>query len=61
VAVSNVRAFETELYRFMDTRYPQVFKSIVEKKQLDDELKKALDAAVKEFTTDFAARKATAA
>jgi F-type H+-transporting ATPase subunit alpha len=61
VAVSDVRAFETELYRFMDTRYPQVFKSIAEKKQLDDELKKALDAAVKEFATDFAARKATAA
>ena len=61
VALAHVRAFETELYRFMETRYPQIFKGIVEKKQLDDELKKALDAAVKEFATDFAARKATAA
>ena len=61
VPVSQVGAFETELYRFMDTRHADVLRGIVEKKQLDDPLKKALDAAVKEFATDFAARKATAA
>src|SRR5665213_878298 len=61
VALPDLRAFETELYAFLETRYPQVLKGIAEKKQLDDDLKAALDSAVKEFSTDFAARKAAAA
>ena len=56
-----MRAFETGLYAFIETRHPQIFTGIVEKKQLDDQLKGALDAAVKEFAADFAARKAAAA
>jgi F-type H+/Na+-transporting ATPase subunit alpha len=61
IAVSAVHAFETELYKFIETRAPEVFRGIVEKKQLDDQLKGALDQAVKEFAGDFAARKAAAA
>src|SRR6266545_1978006 len=61
VAVPDVRAFEIELYQFIETRYPQVFRGIVEKKQLDDQLKGALEAAIKEFAGDFATRKASAA
>jgi F-type H+/Na+-transporting ATPase subunit alpha len=61
IAVSEVRNFETDLYRFIETRYPQVFSGIRDKKQLDDELKGALNSAVKEFAGDFAARKAAAA
>ena len=61
VALPDVRAFETDLYRFIETRSPQVFTGIREKKQLDDETRGALDAAVKEFAKDFAARKAAAA
>jgi F-type H+-transporting ATPase subunit alpha len=61
IAVPEVRAFETELYKFLETRAPEVFKGIVEKKQLDDQLKGALDRVVKEFAGDFAARKAAAA
>jgi len=61
VAVPDVRAFETELYTFIETRHPNVFRGIADKKQLDDELKAALDAAVKEFAGEFASRKATAA
>jgi F-type H+-transporting ATPase subunit alpha len=61
VAVSDARAFETELYKFIETRHPKLFGSIAEKKQLDDQLKGELDSAVKEFATDFAARKAAAA
>ena len=56
-----MRAFETELYKFIETRQPQLFGGIAEKKQLDDELRNQLDGAVKEFATDFAARKAAAA
>ncbi len=61
IPVSDVRAFESALYAFIDTRHPQVFRGIVEKKQLDDQLKAALDGAVKEFVSDFGARKASAA
>ena len=61
VALPNVRAYETELYRFIESRYPQLFGGIREKKQLDDQLKGALDKAVKEFSADFTARKSAAA
>jgi F-type H+-transporting ATPase subunit alpha len=61
IAVHEVRAFETELYKFIESRYPEVFRGIAEKKQLDDQLKGALDRAVKEFAGDFSARKAAAA
>src|SRR5712675_823187 len=60
VALLDVRSFETELYKFLETRHPQVFKDIVAKKQLDDPTKAALDTAVKEFVTQFAARTAAA-
>src|SRR5436190_512389 len=61
IAVADVRAFETELYRYIESRYPQLFGAIAERKQLDNELKSALDRASKEFASDFAARKAAAA
>src|SRR5262245_3201268 len=61
IPVAEVRAFESELYKFIESRSPEVFRGIVEKKQLDDQLKARLQAAVEEFTKDFAARKAAAA
>jgi F-type H+/Na+-transporting ATPase subunit alpha len=61
IPISEIRSFETELYSYLDARHPQILKGIATKKQLDDELKGALNAAVKEFATDFAARKAAAA
>ena len=61
IPVSELRAFETELYRFIENRHPQLFSGIAEKKQLDDQLKAALTDAVKEFAREFQSRKATAA
>jgi F-type H+-transporting ATPase subunit alpha len=61
IPVSELREFEKELYLFIETRHPNVFRGIVEKKQLDEELKKALNHAVEEFARDFAARKSAAA
>jgi F-type H+-transporting ATPase subunit alpha len=61
VALGDVRLFETELYKFIETRHPQVFKDIVAKQKLDDDLKAALDTAVKQFAADFVAKKAAAA
>jgi len=61
VALSDLRAFEVELYQFIESRHPQVFKDIVAKKILDDQTRGALDSAVKQFAADFAAKKAAAA
>jgi F-type H+-transporting ATPase subunit alpha len=61
IPVSEVRTFETELYRFIEMRAPQLFRGIADKKELTDELKSSLHAAVTEFAKDFTARKATAA
>jgi F-type H+-transporting ATPase subunit alpha len=61
IAVSDERTFETELYSFIDSRQPELFRGIAEKKQLDDQLKASLDGAVKQFAADFASRKAAAA
>jgi F-type H+-transporting ATPase subunit alpha len=61
IALADLRAYEVELYRFIETRYPDVFRGVAEKKQLDDQLTQALTRAVEEFTGDFSARKAAAA
>jgi len=59
--LSDVRQYETELYKFMETRHPGLIRSIAEKKQLDDQIKGSLEQAVKEFGTEFAAIRATGA
>ena len=41
--VADVRAYEEEFHRFMETRFGNVLAAIREKKNLDDEMKKALD------------------
>jgi F-type H+/Na+-transporting ATPase subunit alpha len=61
VAVADVRTFERELFQFIETRYPELFTGIAEKKQLDDQLRDGLDRAVKEFAGDFTARRSAAA
>src|SRR5246127_249104 len=45
VPVSELRAFEPELYSFLESRYPQLLRGIAEKKQLDDQLKGSLTEA----------------
>src|SRR6187551_1167832 len=44
IPVSDVHAFEVGLYQFIDSREPQLFRNIAEKKQLDDQLKGTLNA-----------------
>jgi F-type H+-transporting ATPase subunit alpha len=62
IPVENVRAYETELYTFLETRRAQLLTSLAEKKQIDDAIKADLNAALKEFGETFAAgRKAAVA
>src|SRR5262245_61237958 len=60
-AIEEVRRYEEELYRFVETRYPQVFTGIAEKKILDDEIKSALEGALAEFNQQFLAGREAAA
>jgi F-type H+-transporting ATPase subunit alpha len=55
VPVEHVRAYETDLYRFLETRRPEILSAVAEKKQIDDQLKSSLAAALKEFGEQFAA------
>jgi F-type H+-transporting ATPase subunit alpha len=59
--LSDVRQYEAELYKFMETRHPGLIRSIAEKKQLDDQIKGSLEQAVKEFAGEFAAIRAAGA
>ena len=53
--VEQLRAYETGLYQFLDTRRPQVLTALAEKKQIDDDVKAALKEALTEFGKQFAA------
>jgi F-type H+-transporting ATPase subunit alpha len=51
--VEAVRKFERELYAYLDREKPDILKEIKEKKALDDDLKKRIDEALKEFKSKF--------
>jgi F-type H+-transporting ATPase subunit alpha len=51
--VSVLRRFEEELYKHIDSKHPEIFAKIIEKKALDDELKKQLDKALESFKGKF--------
>jgi len=53
VPVEGVGKYEEELYRFLESRHQTVLAGIAEKKILDDELKAALEAALKAFGEQF--------
>jgi F-type H+/Na+-transporting ATPase subunit alpha len=55
VPVEKVGRYMTELLAFLDGRHPEIARTIAEKKQLDDGVKKSLDAALKEFGGIFQA------
>ena len=55
--IERCRAFEEEMYRFMDNAHPAIRQRILEKKTLDDDLKKDLTAALQEFKQRFTADK----
>jgi F-type H+/Na+-transporting ATPase subunit alpha len=51
--VPSVRKFEEGLYQFMDNQRPQVGKMILEKRQLDDQVKAALSEALTDYKSTF--------
>ena len=61
VAIEDVHRYEVELYRFLELRHPGVLTGIAEKKNLDDALKAAVEAALKDFGQQFVGKAQTAA
>ena len=60
--VDQVREFEKELYKFVDTTNPGLLRTIMEKKILDDSLKQEMAKVIKECKQQFVeARQAAAA
>ena len=53
VPVEEVRRYMSELEEFLTNRHPEIGKLIVEKKELTDEIKEKLNAALKEFRGVF--------
>ncbi|OFZ79839.1 MAG: F0F1 ATP synthase subunit alpha [Bdellovibrionales bacterium RIFOXYD1_FULL_53_11] len=53
--VDRLKEYEQQLNDFIDKKHPDIFRDIVAKKTLDDELKGKLDAALKEFDGVFVA------
>jgi F-type H+-transporting ATPase subunit alpha len=61
VAIEDVRRYEEDLYRFLETRHPSVLSTIAEKKILDDDLRAALERALNDFGQQFGAVRAAGA
>src|SRR3954452_6052093 len=55
--VDQIRDFESELYKYVDTTNPGIFRAIMEKKVLDDQLKSQLQAVIKEAKQQFASQR----
>jgi F-type H+-transporting ATPase subunit alpha len=55
--VESLREFEVELYRFIDQNHPEIWKEIREKREIDDTLKKTVDASLKTFVKRFVSSK----
>ena len=51
--VSDLRAFEDGLYSYLDSAQSGLMEELTKKKQLDDDVKKRLHAALKEYSENF--------
>jgi F-type H+-transporting ATPase subunit alpha len=55
LAVGQLKRYEADLLRFIEARKPEIFTQILEKKQLSDDVKAMLNAALEQFKGEFAA------
>src|SRR5271157_630462 len=59
--VSDIRAFEVGLYKYLDAAQTALIDDLTKKKALDDDLRNRLHAALKEYKANFAAELEAAA
>ncbi|MPZ18648.1 MAG: F0F1 ATP synthase subunit alpha [Luteitalea sp.] len=55
IPVAEVGRWEREFHRFLETRHPGILTTIAEKKTVDDDAKRTLTEAIKEFNQSFVA------
>ncbi len=60
LAVEDLRDFESQLYKYVDSMHPGIFSAIMEKKQLDDELKGQMKQVLGEFKQQFVSNRSSA-
>ena len=60
LSIEEIRPFETELYRFVDAHHPSVLQKLMEKKELNDEMRREFDKVLKEFKQRFLAERRAA-
>jgi F-type H+/Na+-transporting ATPase subunit alpha len=60
MAIDQVRDFEAELYKFVDTANPGLLRTIMEKKVLDDALKAEMTKVIKQCKETFVQQKQAA-
>ncbi|MBI3201658.1 MAG: F0F1 ATP synthase subunit alpha [Myxococcales bacterium] len=53
--VESLKEFETELYRHIDEKHPDLWSDIRDKREINDEIKKKLDKVLKKFVKGFVA------
>ncbi|HUT03623.1 MAG TPA: F0F1 ATP synthase subunit alpha [bacterium] len=53
VEVKEIKRFERELFRFMDSERPEVLKALKEKKEMSEELEADLKKSIDEFKSQF--------
>jgi F-type H+/Na+-transporting ATPase subunit alpha len=55
--VESLKAFEAELYRYVDEKHPEIWEEIKKTRDIGDELKKTIEKVLKAFTKRFVASK----
>lgn len=55
--VEAIRPFEEGLSRFVETRYPEIYKELDEKKIISDDLRQKIEQALREYREEFKAQK----
>ncbi len=53
VEVSRIAEFESGLFEFIDTKYPEIFETIRTEKKISDELSETISKAIVEFKENF--------
>ncbi|MBP5296686.1 MAG: F0F1 ATP synthase subunit alpha, partial [Bacteriovoracaceae bacterium] len=54
VEVADITRFETELFEFLDTKYPEIPQAIKDEKVISDETEEKLVKAIEDFKENFA-------
>ncbi|MCR4650994.1 MAG: F0F1 ATP synthase subunit alpha [Lachnospiraceae bacterium] len=53
VKIADITRFESELFEFLDTKYPEIPSAIASEKQISETTEEALNKAIKEFKEQF--------